>query len=373
MTDRKILARRFETERPRLRAVAVHLLGSAADADDAVQETWLRLERVDASSIDNLAAWLTTVVSRVSLDLLRAPRRKREHSWQIEPWREEPVAVDADPEELVEESDRISTALIVLLETLTPAERIALVLHDVFGQSFEEIAAVLGRSPAAARQLASRARRRVRGAEEPRRPDREQGRRIVHAWLAAARDGDLSALLALLDGGAVLRADYGSSTQIVAGARAIAEKAVLASRLAAHSTPILIDGRPGVAAVMHERVVSITAFDIMRRSHRRSGRAGGPGPARRARGSSNRSFPSSGGSAGSRRSGEPGARVQRRMSHEPHLGVLEPSEPAVGRQERYPQSNGLRRDQGILRSDRALGAGSKSSVRGRGTAIEGEP
>ncbi|WP_448003075.1 sigma-70 family RNA polymerase sigma factor [Agromyces bauzanensis] len=262
MTDRRILARRFEAERPRLRAIATQLLGSAADADDAVQETWLRLERADAAGIDNLAAWLTTVVSRVSLDLLRAPRRKREHSWQVQPWRDEPVAEDADPADLVARSDRVSVALLVLLETLSPAERIALVLHDVFGQSFEEIAVVLDRSPEAARQLASRARRRVRGAEEPAQPDRERGRRIVDAWLAAAQDGDLGALLALLDDGAVLHADYGTSTQLLEGARTIAEQAVLSGRLAAHSTPILIGGRPGVAAVMGGRVVSIMAFEI---------------------------------------------------------------------------------------------------------------
>ena len=262
MTDRRILARRFETERPRLRAIATQLLGSTADADDAVQETWLRLERADAASIDNLAAWLTTVVSRVSLDLLRAPRRKREHSWQVEPWRDEPVAQDADPADLVARSDRVSVALLVLLETLSPAERIALVLHDVFGEPFEEVAAVLDRSPEAARQLASRARRRVRGAEEPAQPDRERGRRIVDAWLAAAQGGDLSALLALLDDGAVLHADYGSSTQRLEGARTIAEQAVLSRRLAEHSTPILIDGRPGVAAVIAGRVVSIMAFEI---------------------------------------------------------------------------------------------------------------
>ena len=262
MTDRRMLARRFETERPRLRAIAAQLLGSAADADDAVQETWLRLERVDVADIDNLEAWLTTVVSRISLDLLRAPRRKREHSWQVEPWRDEPVAVDADPADLAVQSDRVSVALLVLLEILSPAERIALVLHDVFGQSFDEIAAVLDRSPEAARQLASRARRRVRGAEEPARPDRERGRRIVNAWLAAAQDGNIGALLELLDDGAVLHADYGTSTQLVEGARTIAEQAVLSGRLAAHSTPILIDGRPGVAAVLGGRVVSIMAFDI---------------------------------------------------------------------------------------------------------------
>ena len=262
MTDRRILARRFETERPRLRAIATRLLGSDADADDAVQETWLRLERADAAAIDNLEAWLTTVVSRISLDLLRAPRRKREHSWQVEPWRDEPVATEADPADLVARSDQVSVALLVLLETLSPAERIALVLHDVFGQSFDEIGAVLDRSPEAARQLASRARRRVRGAEQPARPDRERGRRIVTAWLAAAQEGNIGVLLELLDDGAVLHADYGTSTQLVEGARSIAEQAVLSGRLAAHSTPILIGGRPGVAAVMSGCVVSIMAFDL---------------------------------------------------------------------------------------------------------------
>lgn len=262
MTDRRILARRFETERPRLRAIAAKLLGSTADADDVVQEAWLRLERADADGIDNLAAWLTTVVSRVSLDLLRAPRRTREHSWQVEQWRDEPIAVEADPAELTAQSDQVSVALLILLETLSPAERIAFVLHDVFDQPFEEIAVVLERSPSAVRQLASRARRRVRGAEEPPRPTHERGRRIVDAWLAAAQDGNIGALLSLLDDGAVLRADYGSTTQLVEGARSIAEQAVLSARLAAHSTPILIDSRPGVAAVMNARVVSIMAFDI---------------------------------------------------------------------------------------------------------------
>ena len=263
MTDRRILARRFETERPRLRAIAVRLLGSATDADDAVQETWLRLERTDADGIDNLDAWLTTVVSRVCLDILRAPRRTREHSWQVEPWRDEPVSIEQDPAELTAQSDQVSVALLVLMETLSPAERTAFVLHDVFGQSFDEIATVLQRSPDAARQLASRARRRVRGADVPARPNRERGRRIVEAWLAAARDGNIRALLTLLDDGAVLHADYGATTQIIEGAQSIADQAALAARLAAHSTPILIGGRPGVAAVMNGRVVSIMAFEIV--------------------------------------------------------------------------------------------------------------
>ena len=262
MTDPRILARRFETERPRLRAIASRLLGSTADADDAVQETWLRLQQADAAGIDNLEAWLTTVVSRVSLDQLRSPRRTRERSWQVEPWRDEPVAIDADPAELVTQGDQVGVALLVVLETLSPAERIAFVLHDVFGRSFDEIAAVLDRSPAAARQLASRARRRVRGQEEPARPSLRQGRRIVDAWLAAAQGGDLTALLELLDDGATLRADYGRTMQRIEGARSIAEQAVLSARLAAHSTPILIGGRPGVAAIIDGEVISVMAFDI---------------------------------------------------------------------------------------------------------------
>ncbi len=262
MTDRRILARRFENERPRLLAIATKLLGSQADADDALQETWLRLDRSADDEIENLSAWLTTVVSRVSLDLLRAPRQKRERSWQVEPWRDEPMAPAPDPAELVAQSDQVSVALLTLLETLSPAERIAFVLHDVFDQPFDEVATVLDRSPEAARQLASRARRRVRGAEEPASPSRERGREIVEAWLAAAQHGNINALLALLDDGAVLQANYGATTQTVDGARAIAEQAVLSGRLAEHSTPILIGGRPGVAAVMGQRVVSIMAFDI---------------------------------------------------------------------------------------------------------------
>lgn len=262
MTDRRILARRFETERPRLLAIATKLLGSPADAADAVQDTWLRLDRSDVAGIENLAPWLTTVVSRVSLDQLRAPRRIRERSWQVEPWSDEPVAVAADPAELTAEADQVSMALLILLERLSPSERIAFVLHDIFGQPFEQIATVLERSPDAARQLASRARRRVRGAEEPTRPSRAQERRIVAAWLSAARSGDLGALLSLLDDGAVLHADYATSTEAIEGAQAIAEQAVLSSRLAAHSVPILIGGRPGVAAVLRERVVSIMAFEV---------------------------------------------------------------------------------------------------------------
>lgn len=261
MTDRRILARRFEAQRPRLRAIARQLLGSDADADDAVQETWLRLERIDADQLDNLDAWLATVVSRVSLDVLRAPRRTREHSWQVEPWRDEPVAAGADPAELVARADRVNVALMVVLDTLSPDQRIAFVLHDVFGQPFEEVGDVLGKSPAATRQLASRARRRLRAAPEPDAAPRPP-RRLVDAWLAAVEGGDLRALMELLDEDAVLHADFGTSTRTIEGAREIAAEAVLAARLAAHSTPVLIDGMPGVAAVLDDEVVSIMAFEI---------------------------------------------------------------------------------------------------------------
>jgi RNA polymerase sigma-70 factor, ECF subfamily len=241
-------------------AIANRLLSSGADAEDVVQETWLRLERADVDEIENLDAWLTTVVSRVSLDLLRAPRRTRENSWQIEPWRDEPVALTGDPAAEAERSDQVSVALFVVLETLSPAERVAFVLRDVFGLPFDEIAAALDRSVDAARQLASRARRRLRSAPDTVRPGPRRAREVVDAWLSATQQGDFTALLGLLDDDAVLRADYGTSSEVIQGARAITERAVLAARLAAHSTPILIDRRPGVAAVLNGRVVSIMAF-----------------------------------------------------------------------------------------------------------------
>jgi RNA polymerase sigma-70 factor, ECF subfamily len=260
MTDPGDLVSRFETQRPRLRAIAMQLLGSAADADDAVQETWLRLARRGDADILNLDAWLTTVVSRVSLDMLRAPRRSRERSWEVEPWRDQPVAREPDPADVVAQDDRVAVALLVVLERLSPAERIAFVLHDVFGQPFDEIATILERSPDAARQLASRARRRVREAPEPERVDRRRSRKLVDAWLTATAGGDFNALLRLLDERAVLHADFGAHTQVVDGADQIAAQAVLSARLAAHSIPILIDGEPGVAAIIAGRVASIMSF-----------------------------------------------------------------------------------------------------------------
>jgi RNA polymerase sigma-70 factor (ECF subfamily) len=245
-----------------LKAIAARLLGSSADAEDAVQETWLRLARSDADKIDNLDAWCTTVVSRISLDMLRAPRSTRERSWNVEPWRDEPVDPAPDLADLVDQSDRVNVALLVVLDALTPAERIAFVLHDLFGQPFDEVADAVNRSPAAARQLASRARRRLREASAPARADRRRGRALVEAWLAAVQDGDLDGLLALLHEDATLHADYGTTSQTLTGADEIAAQAVLAARLAAHSTPVLIDGRPGIAATFGDRVVSLMMFEV---------------------------------------------------------------------------------------------------------------
>lgn len=262
MADPDDLARRFEAARPRLRAIATSMLGSTVDAEDVVQAAWLRLERVDSTEIENLDAWLTTVVSRLSLDQLRSPRRVREQSWQVEPWRDEPVATSPDPADVVADADRVSVALLVVLERLTPAERIAFVLHDVFGRPFAEVAEVIQRTSPAARQLASRARRRLREASEPARSDRRRARRLVDAWLKAVQDGDVRLLLELLDEGAVLHADFGTHTRTLSGARDIVAQALLSARLAAHSTPVLIGGRPGVAATVNGRVVSIMAFAI---------------------------------------------------------------------------------------------------------------
>src|ERR671928_1249294 len=210
MSDRDVLARRFEEERPQLRRIAYRMLGTLDDADDAVQEAWLRLNRTDDASVDNLGAWLTTVVSRVCLDMLRARRARPEEfvgSWMPEPI----VSIDdrPSPEDEALIADGVGLALYIVLETLSPAERLAFVLHDMFAMPFDEVAAIVGRSPEATRQLASRARRRVRGARPE--PDVElmEQQRVVDAFFAAARDGDFDALLELLDPEVILRVDAG--------------------------------------------------------------------------------------------------------------------------------------------------------------------
>ena len=212
------LAGRFEASRPRLRAMAYRMLGSLSDADDAVQEAWLRLRRTDAATVDNLAGWLTTVVSRVCLDMLRSKKSRRE-----EPIDAQTVAPGVmrgggtDPEGEAMLADSVGVALLVLLDTLTPAERLAFVLHDLFAMPFEEIGSILGRSPAAAKQLASRARRRVRGAPALSDADKARQRAVVEAFLKAARTGDLEGLLAVLDPDAVLRID--GAARIAFGAK----------------------------------------------------------------------------------------------------------------------------------------------------------
>src|SRR5216117_3308061 len=200
----------FETHRQHLQAVAYRMLGSASEAEDAVQEAWLRLSRSDTAAVENMGGWLTTVVARVCLDMLRSRREHYVGSWLPEPV----VTIENGPEDEAVLADSVGLALLVVLDTLTPAERLAFVLHDMFGMPFEEIAPIVDRSPAAARQLASRARRRVRGAPDP-DPDLARQRAVVDAFLAASRAGDFDALVAILDPDVVLRVDRGRLAQAV--------------------------------------------------------------------------------------------------------------------------------------------------------------
>jgi RNA polymerase sigma factor (sigma-70 family) len=241
------LAERFETHRPRLRAVAYRMLGSASEADDAVQEAWLRLGRADAGEIDNLGGWLTTVVARVCLNLLQSRKSRREEPLEAHLPEEAATEDGPDPEQQALLADSVGLALLVVLDTLAPAERLAFVLHDMFDVPFEEIAPIVGRSPAAARQLASRARRRVRGAEAAPDADLARQRAVVDAFLAAARGGDFQALLAVLDPDVVLRSDQAAvqvgASRELHGAAAVA--GTFAGRARA-ARPALIDGAAGL-------------------------------------------------------------------------------------------------------------------------------
>jgi RNA polymerase sigma factor (sigma-70 family) len=248
MEQKNFLAEKFEANRAHLRAVAYRMLGSTAEVDDAVQETWLRLSRSDTSGVDNLGGWLTTVVARVCLDMLRSRKSRREEP--IGPHVPEPAAHD-DHESDAEMANSVGAALLVVLETLNPAERLAFVLHDMFAVPFEEIAPIVGRTPAAARQLASRARRRVQGTPEV--PDANFGRQrgIVEAFLAASRSGDFEGLLAVLDPDVVFRADdtaqrLGALAEI-RGAAAVAE--TFKGRAQA-AKPALVDGAPALAVIL---------------------------------------------------------------------------------------------------------------------------
>jgi RNA polymerase sigma factor (sigma-70 family) len=269
--DGDSLARQFEEHRPRLRAVAYRMLGSLSEAEDAVQESWLRVSRADAGGIENMGGWLTTVVSRVCLNLLRARAGRREES--LETHLPDPIVTpegQSNPEQELLLADSVGLALLVVLETLDPAERLAFVLHDTFAVPFDEIAPIVGRTPAAARQLASRARRRVRGAAtEELDLDRRRQREVVDAFLAASRGGDFDALLQLLDPDVVLRSDGGgvAPTRIVRGARNVAAGAVSYSAHAQPGTirPVLVNGAAGVAVFDRQgEPFSLLAFTVAR-------------------------------------------------------------------------------------------------------------
>ncbi|GAB7143936.1 sigma-70 family RNA polymerase sigma factor [Mycobacterium riyadhense] len=267
MDDTEWLAERFEERRAHLRGVAYKMLGSLSEADDAVQETWLRLSRDRVSGVDNLTGWLTTVVGRVCLDLLRSRKVRREEP--LDTRLPDPIvgrADGSDPEDEALLADSIGLALLVVLDTLSPAERVAFVLHDMFAVPFEEIAQIVDRSPSAARQLASRARRRVRGAPVP-DADLKLQREVVDAFLAAAREGDFEALVATLDPDVVVRADGGALApglpREVRGARAAAQQALLFSHRAGFARPALVNGAAGVVAVSRGRPLSVMGFTIV--------------------------------------------------------------------------------------------------------------
>jgi RNA polymerase sigma factor (sigma-70 family) len=267
MDEHDLLAERFEEHRPHLRAVAYRMLGSVSEADDAVQEAWLRLGRTDSDEIENLGGWLTTVVARVCLNMLRSRRTRREEPLDVHV--PDPVVSRADgvdPEQEALLADSVGLAMLVVLETLSPAERLAFVLHDMFAVPFEEIAPMVGRSPAAARQLASRGRRRVRGAAPAPDADPVRQRRVVDAFFAAARKGDFDALVALLDPDVVLRSDGGaarpSASLVIHGARAVAERAFTYARLSPFVRPALVNGAAGVVVAPRGRPFSVMGFTV---------------------------------------------------------------------------------------------------------------
>jgi RNA polymerase sigma-70 factor (ECF subfamily) len=260
------LAEQFEQHRTHLRAVAYRMLGSATEAEDAVQESWIRLGRADVSGVERLRAWLTTVVARVCLDMLRTRTSRREDP--LDAHVPDPVITraDGDPESEAMIADSVGLALLVVLETLDPAERLAFVLHDVFGMTFDEIGPVVDRTPVAARQLASRARRRVQGQAPPPDTDRQQQRRVLDAFLAAARDGDFQGLLAVLDPDVVLRADAGALTgmsRVVRGADAVASQAATFSKSGLTNHIVLVNGSIGIVSRRPDgRPFSVLGFTI---------------------------------------------------------------------------------------------------------------
>jgi RNA polymerase sigma factor (sigma-70 family) len=267
MDEQDWLAQRFEEHRSRLRAVAYRMLGSVSEADDAVQDTWLRLSRTNADEVENLGGWLTTVVARVSLNMLRSRQTRREEPFS--PRVPEPIidpVAGVNPEHEALLADSVGLALLVVLEMLEPAERLAFVLHDMFAVPFDEIAPIVDRSPAAARQLASRARRRVQGSSPVGDADPDQQREVVEAFLAAARDGDFDALVALLDPDVVLRADSGpglpGATLEVRGAPEVARRALTYARMQLLNRPVLVNGALGMVSYRDGQPFSVGAVTV---------------------------------------------------------------------------------------------------------------
>ena len=267
MADQQLLAQRFEEQRGHLRAVAYRMLGSLAEADDAVQEAWLRLSRSDTSDVVNLAAWLTTVTGRICLDMLRSRTARREDPLDVH-LPDPVISYDGgDPEHEALTADAVGLALLVVLETLTPAERLAFVLHDLFGVPFTDIGPIVGRTPDAAKTLASRARQRVRsGSVEPDTDLRRQ-REVVDAFMAAARDGDFGALVELLDPDVVLRADMGTAapadfTLLIRGAAQVAGRSLLFSRPGVSSRHALVNGAAGLLSWQDDKLVAVLGFTI---------------------------------------------------------------------------------------------------------------
>lgn len=260
MSD-EFLAERFEQNRAHLRAVAYRMLGSLSEADDAVQESWLRLSGVDADEIDNLGGWLTTVVGRVCLDMLRSRRTRGEQPLDVRPNDPAGAPDHVDPEQEALLADSVGLAMLVVLDKLSPAERLVFVLHDMFAVPFDDIAPMVGRTPDAARQLASRARRRVQGSDPVASTPLGRQREIIDAFIAAARGGDFDALVAVLDPDVVLRADPGhGAPSVVRGASQVASGAIAFRR--GTSVPVLVDGAVGIAAIEDGRPISVVQVTI---------------------------------------------------------------------------------------------------------------
>ncbi|WP_329118114.1 RNA polymerase sigma factor SigJ [Streptomyces sp. NBC_01353] len=270
MDEKDLLAERFQADRTHLKAVAYRMLGSLSEAEDAVQEAWLKLSRSDISEVQNLSGWLTTVVGRVCLDMLRSRSSRREDP--LEYYVPDPLVRGAegttrDPEEEALLTDSVGLALLVVLETLGPAERLAFVLHDMFAVSFDEIAPIVDRTPAATRQLASRARRRVQSAAPAPAPDLTRQRQVVDAFMAASQGGDFEGLLAVLDPDVVLRADGGkvlaAASRLIRGAEAVVNQALTFARFRRAYRKVLVNGAPGIVSYVDGQTAGLMSFTVV--------------------------------------------------------------------------------------------------------------